>query len=253
MSAEYSAIQVGGGNTAQPIALRKRLRHIREHLVPGRSRFLDCGCGTGDYVFALVDGLGLDAHGVEYEAEKAARGQAHPRHGARIQQGDIQDLRLPSEEWDYAMLNEVLEHVPDEPAALREVWRVLRPGGLLFLFSPNRWFPFEAHGVHLRHSGKRIPHWVPFIPYIPLRVGTRVLDYWARNYWQNELRDLVTAAGFSIVEKSYIWPSFEDISGDQPRLVRLVRPALRQVADLLESLPGLARFGVSQVLVCKKQ
>lgn len=191
----YREISVGGGNTAQPLALQKRLNFIRPFLVSGRTRFLDCGCGVGDYVFALVEELGLEAHGIEFDPEKVERGQAHPEHGHRIRQGDLQDLKLAAAEWDYAMLNEVLEHVPDDRRALGEVWRVLKPGGLLFLTSPNRWFPFETHGVDLQLNRRRIRPRIPFVPYIPLRVGNRLFDYWARNYWQEELRDLVRSAG----------------------------------------------------------
>jgi SAM-dependent methyltransferase len=151
------------------------------------------------------------------------------------------------------MLNEVLEHVPDDRAALGEVARVLKPGGLLFVFSPNRWFPFETHGTRMRGSGRPVPHWTPFVPYIPLSIGNRVLDYWARNYWQDELRALVTAAGFEILERSYVWLTFEGISGRQPALIRALAPLLRLVSRSLEKTPFLRRFGVSQVLVCRKR
>jgi SAM-dependent methyltransferase len=68
-------------------------------------------------------------------------------------------------------VNEVLEHVPDDRQALKEVHRILKPSGILFVFSPNRLFPFESHCVRLRRSDRRVPLWVPFIPYIPLRFG----------------------------------------------------------------------------------
>lgn len=252
MGSNYHEISVGGGNTAQPLALQKRLRFIRKHLTPARTRFLDCGCGVGDYVFALVDDLRLDAYGVEYDVSKVASGKLHPRYGARISQGDLQDLKMESEQWDYAMLNEVLEHVPDERMALREVWRILKPGGVLFVISPNRWFPFETHGVHLKRSGRRIQHWVPFIPYIPLAIGNQVFDYWARNYWQDELKQLVNAAGFAIIDSGFIWQTFEAISGGQPKFVALLKPLLRKVADTFEAWPFVKRFGASQVLVCRK-
>jgi ubiquinone/menaquinone biosynthesis C-methylase UbiE len=167
-------------------------------------------------------------------------------------QGDIQGLNFESNEWDYAMLNEVLEHVPDDIAALQEVYRILKPGGLLFIFSPNRWFPFETHGVCLKKSGKRVPHWFPFIPYVPLGIGNRFFSYWARNYWPRQLRRLVNLTGFSIVEISFIWLTFEGISHNQPKKITMIRPLLRRLANAFESLPFVTRFGVSQVLVCRK-
>ena len=253
MPAEYNEILVGGGNTAQPLALERRLRYIRKHLVPGRTRFLDCGCGVGDYVFALLEHLKLDAYGVEYEEGKVASGKTHLKYGSRIFQGDLENLQIESQQWDYAMLNEVLEHVPHEPKALQEIWRILKPGGILFVFSPNRWFPFETHGVALKRSGRSVQPWIPFIPYLPLAIGNRVFDYWARNYWQGELRGLVKAANFEIIETGFIWPTFEGISGRQPRFVRWVKPLLQRASQHIEKLPLIGRFGASQVLVCRKR
>jgi ubiquinone/menaquinone biosynthesis C-methylase UbiE len=252
MSSSYTSIQAGGSDTAQPLNVHKRLKLIERHLRPDRSRFLDCGCGAGDYVFQLVEQLGLDAYGIEFDADKVEHARRHPQHGHRISAGDLQALALDSDEWDYAMLNEVLEHVPDDGAALREVHRILKPGGMLFLYSPNRWYPFETHGVYLQRSGKYVPYWVPFVPYIPLSVGNRFLRYWARNYWHTQLARLVTSAGFFVVETGYLWQTFEGLSGRQPRVIALTKNLLRTVSNVLESTYFLNRFGVSQFLVCQK-
>jgi ubiquinone/menaquinone biosynthesis C-methylase UbiE len=252
MPVDYKNIPVGGGDTFQPLAMDKRLKYIGRHLKPDGHRFLDCGCGAGGYVFQLVDRFGLDAVGIEYEEEKVQRGKLHPQHGHRIAKGDIQALPFNQGEFDYALLNEVLEHVPDDAAALREVFRTLKPHGLLFIFSPNRWYPFETHGVNLKQSNRHVPYWVPFIPYIPLALGTRFLRYWARNYGQRDLQKLVLAAGFSIVEVSFVWQTFEDISGHQPRIVGSLKPLLRNLVNRLETTPFLQRFGVSQAVLCRK-
>ena len=252
MSSNYENIPIAGGDTSQPLAMRKRIQYIQSYISPGRSRFLDCGCGAGDYVFKLIDHLGLDAYGVEYDAQKVQRAKLHSKYGHRISQGDLQAIGLDSNQYDYAMLNEVLEHVPDESIALQEVYRILKPGGLLFVFSPNRWFPFESHSVCLKRSGRRVPHWVPFIPYIPLSLGKRFLGYWARNYWPTELRQLVRSSGFSIIKTGFLWQTFEGISGRQPKFITLTKPLLQKLAAILESLPILTRFGVSQVLICRK-
>jgi ubiquinone/menaquinone biosynthesis C-methylase UbiE len=194
----------------------------------------------------------LEAFGIEYDKSKVAHARNHPQHGHRIFQGDVQSLPFGNSSFDYAMLNEVLEHVPDEAVALKELHRILKPGGTLFIFSPNRWFPFETHGVYLKRSNHLLPHWVPFVPYLPLVLGKRFFRYWARNYGQTELRGLVCTAGFSIVQTSFVWQTFEDISGHQPGLVRICRPAFRKSANCLEATPFLTRFGVSQVLVCRR-
>ena len=252
MPTGYENIRIAGGDTATPLAMAKRLQVIERHLRPTDRRFLDCGCGAGEYVVALVERLGLDAHGLEYEAQKVRQAQAKPLARDRVAQGDLQAVQFPSASWDCAMLNEVLEHVPDEQKALAEVFRILKPGGLLFIFSPNRWFPFETHGVRLKSSGRRVPHWIPFVPYLPLPLGKTVFDYWARNYWQGQLAALVKASEFSILERSFVWLTFEGISGRQPPFIRATKGWLRRISNTLEKTPLVRRFGVSQVLVCRK-
>jgi len=232
--------------------MAKRLDLIERHLRPSAKRFLDCGCGTGEYVLALIERFGLDAYGVEFEADKIQQAHSKMALRNRVTRGDLQAIHFASCTWDYALLNEVLEHVPDDRKALREVYRILKPGGLLFIFSPNRWFPFETHGVHLRQSDRRVPHWVPFIPYIPVRLGKIAFDYWARNYGQRELAEMANASGFFIVDRTFVWLTFEDISGRQPHLIRAAKPLLRLISNTLERVPILKRFGVSQVLVCRK-
>lgn len=252
MPTGFENIQIAGGDTAQPLAMQKRLRVIRPYLKPGGNRFLDCGCGAGSYVLALLQSFCLDAHGIEFSEEKVQTAWSNPLLRERIRQGDLQAIDSPPESWDYAMLNEVLEHVPNEAKALAEVRRILKPQGVLFVFSPNRWFPFETHGVKMKKSGKAV-YWIPFIPYIPLPLGSTVFEYWARNYWQSELARLLTNAGFRIVEKGFVWQTFEGISHHQPPLVTKLRGTLRAVSNALEKTPLLRRFGVSQVLVCAKR
>jgi ubiquinone/menaquinone biosynthesis C-methylase UbiE len=252
MSTTYQNIRVAGGDTAKPLALKKRLDLIGRHLGgPGR-RFLDCGCGSGDYVLALLERFQLDAHGIEFVEEKVNQALENPLLRGRVERGDLEAINLHANTWDYAMLNEVLEHVPDDRQALKEVHRILKPSGLLFIFSPNRWFPFETHRVGLRLTGTGVPVWMPFIPYIPLRFGSIFFHYGVRNYWQKELADMAKASGFSIVERSFVGLTFEGISGKQPALIRAGKPLLRFISDKLERVPIVKRFGVSQVLVCRK-
>jgi SAM-dependent methyltransferase len=240
------AITPAGSDTATPLNLRKRLDLIERFAGPvAGNRIIDCGCGGGEYVRELA-AAGADAFGFEFQAEKLAKAA-----GCRLAAADIEGLPVASGEFDVALVNEVLEHVPDDARALREVFRVLRPGGTLLLFSPNRLYPFETHGVYTR-TGRRVSHAVPGIPYVPLAVGRRFLRYWARNYWPWELRRMLVAARFELVDTSYVWQTFENISGRQPTWMLPVRAGLRRIADVCEDTPGLRAFGVSQLLVARK-
>jgi len=243
-------IQAAGGDTATPLNLQKRLDWITAVAGPLRGKqLIDCGCGAGEYVRALTN-LGADAWGIEYSAEKIAEAQrlGGLREG-RVAVGDIEAIEFPDAHFDVALVNEVLEHVPHDDAGIREVHRILKPGGIALIFSPNRLYPFETHGVSLR-SGAKVPHYAPFIPYAPVRLG--LFEYWARNYWPWELRELVRDAGFSIERCAYVWQTFENISGNQPRVIRALRPLLRTIARALEATPVLRAFGVSQLIVARK-
>jgi ubiquinone/menaquinone biosynthesis C-methylase UbiE len=245
----YGTIAVAGGDTATPLNLQKRLRLIGAHVTVPHARILDCGCGAGEYVRALAHG-GADAWGIEFSREKVATA---PREVARrVSIGDLHDIAMRDATVDAVLLNEVLEHVPDDGRALREVYRVLKPGGTVLVFSPNRRYPFETHGAFLRGSARRIPHYTPFVPYVPLALSRRVVDFWARNYWPHELRRLVRRAGFRIVHTDFVWQTFEGISQRQPKLITQLSPVLRRASGLLERLPGIRSLGVSQFIVARK-
>lgn len=251
MGATFGNTHMTVGNTAMPLTVDKRLSILARHLPPAGGRFLDCGCGLGKYVRLLCQRLGLDAFGVEYEQEAVDSAQSDDFLKPRIIQGDLQRLNYANDEWDYAMLNEVLEHVADEAKVLREIHRILKPGGLLFVFSPNRWFPFETHGVSLKITGRRT-YLLPFVTYLPVKLGEHFYDSWAKNYWPGQLAKMLEGAGFAILERNYIWPTFENLSGKQPRIFKLLQPVLRFTANTAEKTVFIRRFGVSQVFVCRK-
>jgi SAM-dependent methyltransferase len=246
-------VRPAGGDTATPLNLVKRLELIERHASPlAKRRVLDCGCGGGEYVRALL-ARGADAFGVEFDEGKLAAETARDADlAARLSLGDLEALPFPDRSFDLALLNEVLEHVPDDGAALAEVCRVLRPGGRLILLSPTRLYPFETHGVFRRGTGRRVPHTIPGIPWIPLALGTRLFDYWARNYWPWELRALVERAGLRVIATGGVWQTFENISGHQPRWLAALRPLLRALCAVCERIPGLRAFGVSQLIVAEK-
>jgi len=243
-------VRPAGGDTGTPLNLRKRVRLIERLAGPlAKRRVLDCGCGAGEYVRALL-ALGADAFGVEFNERKLATEAARSDDLAeRLSVGDLETLAFPDQSFDVALLNEVLEHVPDDAAALAEVRRVLRRDGRLVLLSPTRLYPFETHGVFWRGTHRRVPHTLPGIPWIPVRLGTRIFDAWARNYWPWELRGLVERAGFRVIATDAVWQTFENISGQQPRWLAALRPLLRALCAICERIPGLRAFGVSQVIV----
>jgi SAM-dependent methyltransferase len=108
-------------------------RDVTRHFRPEAS-VLDVGCGSGWLAEHFEHYTGVDSL-----PEAVAAGLAH---GRNVLQADI-DERLPFEDasFDGVVLKDVLEHVREPVAVVREVRRVLRPGSLVFASSPDaqRW------------------------------------------------------------------------------------------------------------------
>jgi SAM-dependent methyltransferase len=240
----------GGGSTGAALNRTKRLALVNG-LVGGLAgkRVADLGCGPGDYVRGLLE-YTPDVVGVEFDPQAVEQYRGSYAGDEHVEVGDIERLRFDDGSFDVVLLNEVLEHVPDDRRALLEAHRVLRPTGHLVVFSPNRVHPFETHGSATA-SRREIPFYVPGIPYVPLRVGNRLLRYNARNYWPAELRDLIDDAGFDVTHRTFVWQTFENITGEMPRWMRVAAPILRSVASRLERTPGARRLGISQLLVAR--
>lgn len=103
-------------------------------LRPGQT-VLDAACGTGRHL-AWLEGVGCRTVGVDLMGPMLRRAcTAAP--GARLIQGDLRALALDSGSVDLAICALALCHVPDLVSALRELARVLRPGGTLIVSDPH--------------------------------------------------------------------------------------------------------------------
>jgi ubiquinone/menaquinone biosynthesis C-methylase UbiE len=107
-------------------------------LRPPPARFLDFGCGTGHAAKAFAD-RGYSAHGCDISSAMLAEGK-------RLFEGTIEfsplsvgwtHLPYPDRLFDAALASSVLEYVDDPDFVLRELARVLRPGGILLVTVPN--------------------------------------------------------------------------------------------------------------------
>lgn len=250
----YDEILPCGSDTGNPLILRKRVNIFCE-FVPLRDRVkvMDCGCGSGAYLSALLD-MGYDVLGIEYDISKVERFRSlHPENAFKVSEGNLENIPFPDSSFDAILLNEVIEHVPDDTLALREISRVLISGGKLIIFAPNRYYPFETHGVYLKKGGKYLTHYMPFVPWIPLMLGKRIFRYWARNYWPRDLIRIVKASGFVILKTGFVWQTFEGIFSSNPVLAQSLRPILRSISKFLEMLPVIKKFGVSQLIIAYKR
>ncbi|MFH8610949.1 methyltransferase domain-containing protein [Streptomyces sp. NPDC018029] len=107
-------------------------------LAPG-SAVLDAGCGTGRALPALRDAVGpsgvvLGADLTPAMLEAATR--AGRDHDGRLLLADVARLPLRARSLDAVFGAGLIAHLPDPAENLKELWRVVRPGGLLALFHP---------------------------------------------------------------------------------------------------------------------
>ena len=115
---------------------------------PG-DRVLDMGCGAGRHAFEIyrrgADVVALDQNVAELET--VAQTFAAMREGAEVptgaravtRAGDALALPFDDGEFDHVIASEVLEHIPDDVAAIGELRRVLKPGGTIAVSVPRRW------------------------------------------------------------------------------------------------------------------
>jgi SAM-dependent methyltransferase len=98
-------------------------------------RLLEVGSGLGNLLFEAKK-RGYDVTGVEYSASSVRA--ANERLGAEcVVQGTIGDVPLPDSSFDVAVLADVIEHTRDPLSNLKRIWRLLRPGGALFMALPS--------------------------------------------------------------------------------------------------------------------
>lgn len=96
-------------------------------------RLLDIGCGDGGAILHLQK-RGWSVHGIDFDpgAVEAAR-----RRGIAVDLGDVAERSYPGASFDVVTLNHALEHLVDVRKTLREVLRILRPGGQILIVTPN--------------------------------------------------------------------------------------------------------------------
>lgn len=232
---------IPGTNTATPLNLSYRVGRIAPYL---SGRWLDYGCAEGGYSEALLSYGASSVVGVDVVEGRIKEAASRGIPNAAFHLFDGNKLDFTDDSFDGAFVNEVLEHVADEQVSLREIHRVLRPGGCLILISPNRWFPFEGHGTTI--AGREFPFPTPIVPWLPERLTSKWLH--ARNYWPHQLVGQARAAGFAIQEVGFVWPPFDLF----PWLPAPVIDVYRRWMDRLDDVPGLRRLGVSTMVIATK-
>ena len=110
------------------------MEHVRGDEPP--PRILAAGCGLGHEARYIHQRLGGEMIGIDMVLPKGAL--ATTDDGLTLMEASVLELPFPDAHFDAVFYHHVIEHVPDAPASLTELARVLRPGGWLYVGTPNR-------------------------------------------------------------------------------------------------------------------
>ncbi len=125
-------------------------RVIDELRLPARARILDAGCGSGRNMVELarhgtVTGVELSSVSVELARERQV---------GDVIAGSVLEMPFPAESFDLAVTLDVIEHLADDLGALRELRRVVAPGGALLVTVPAYPWLWSGHDV-INHHHRR--------------------------------------------------------------------------------------------------
>lgn len=179
------------------------LRFLRDHAPQADPMWvLDAGCGTGGLLDRLRDMPDVRPVGVDFAPEALAfcRSRGH----AGIVRGDLTRLPFGDGEFHAVTALDVLEHVEDDRGAVREIARVLRPGGVLIASVPAYQFLWSEHDTALHHK---------------------------RRYVAPDVARLLASGGLEVVKSTYLLTGLFPLAATM-RLAAKARPGAKASAGL---------------------
>lgn len=163
---EYDPYQRGYNRIADRVVRMRTNREVARmrSFNPSIGVVLEVGASWGKYILHLRDTFGFDVVGVEPNAEMCAIGK---KEGLDMRTGTLEDAHFPDASFDCVIMSHVIEHLYDPRATMREVFRILRPGGVVLIKTPNLdtperlffgtyWLPYEAPRHILIFSGRTL-------------------------------------------------------------------------------------------------
>jgi SAM-dependent methyltransferase len=234
------AVRLGHPSYVWRAGQERRVRLVERYVVLKGAYILDVGCGLGLYIDRFR-AYSEHVYGVDIDPDKVRQVR---KRWPQVDESSAEDLPYPNGFFDVVFSNEVLEHVQDDRAGVAEACRVLKPGGHLVIYTPNRWYPFETHGFYWRgqyHYGN-----IPLVNYLPDRWRNRLCPH-VRAYTRRELRSLLRGCEGQTVVHRGIFAGYDNIVEKHPLLGRL----LQRASYALEETP-LQWLGLSHLLIFQK-
>lgn len=198
---------------------------------------LENGCGVGMYVQKLSS-FGGQVIGLEFDLERAHEAGEN---SDTVINAAGEFIPFPASTFDFILSHEVIEHVQDDRAAISEMVRVLKPGGRLAIFCPNRGYPFETHGIFFRgryYFGNKI-----FINYLPRTLRDKLAPH-VRVYSTRNLQALFIGQPVKFIHRGIVFGAYDNLIARFGALGRILRGLLQ----FLENTPfkglGLSHFWV---------
>lgn len=244
---ETKFAHLGKPGSAFSRGFERRLQKFIKIVDLNGKRILDQGCGEGVWLDRFMEFI-LPENVFGFDVDKESI-DIYQQNETKIPENNLKIC--PAEELDFAdnmfdiiFSNEVLEHVEDDKKSVEEAWRVLDKGGKFIIFTPNRGWPFETHGMFLK--GKYYWGNIPFLPWMPKSIRKKFAPH-VRNYSNSELLELFDNSKWKVVHHSHVFPGFDGAV----RRFGIFGKLLQKFFHTIEKTP-LHFFGISHFLVVEK-
>jgi SAM-dependent methyltransferase len=207
--------------------------YLLPHLTSGTD-LLDVGCGPGTISIDLAQRVAPGrVVGIDASPEVIAQAREHETSNIEFRIGDVYALAEGDETYDVVHAHQVLQHLTDPEAALREMHRVLRRGGRLavrdsdygaFAWAPadprlDRWMAlYQAVARHNRaepNAGRYLLGWVRAAGFVDIIASSSTwtfADDEARAWWGSLWADRATQSSFATQAVEYGFTTFEELS-----------------------------------------